>query len=134
MKKWTVLPTDQRFRDLTDDQIDWLFFDGLIDDPERMRLYENYTNKDFMNRWERVQNGEDVDISDIGWKGNLQEQFQKMCEEDPIDKSLLSDYDHDKYEDQGSAPSVEEVKQIKSQSQILKQGHLEDESKWEEVE
>lgn len=134
MKEFKVLPTDPRFRDLTEEQIDWLFYDHLLDHPDQMRLYQNSLNKEFMDKWEQVENDEDVDISDTAenWNDNLKDQFEKLCKDDPIDKNQLSKYDRDYYEGEDYIPSIEEIKQG-SIGGLPNKPNFDDRSKWEEV-
>lgn len=134
MKKWKVLPTDPRFKELTEEQIDWLFYDDLLDDPDKMRLYENSLNREFMDKWQQVQDDEDPDISDVDkkWNQNLKDQFDELCKKDPIDKNQLSKFDRDYYKGEDYVPSVEEVKQQEGGIVSAKED-MNDKSKWEEV-
>ncbi len=133
MKEYKVLPTDSRFRELTEEQIDWLFYDHLLDNPDEMRLYQNSLNTEFMKKWQQVENDEDIDISDTSsnWDKSLKDQFEKMCKNDPIDKRQLSRFDRDYYKGEDYVPSVEEVRQ--EMGPLIPAEEINDKSKWEEV-
>lgn len=60
LKTWNVLPTDERYINLTEEQKEFLWENFLLDHPEIQKKLENrFYDPDFDKEWEKLGNGDE---------------------------------------------------------------------------
>lgn len=70
MEKWQVLPTDERFLNLTEEQRDFLWENFLLDHPEIQKQLENrFYDPEFDKEWEKLDKEEDQDTNSEDLEG-----------------------------------------------------------------
>lgn len=63
MNKWNVLPTDQRYLDLTEEQKDFLWENFLIDNPEvKKRIANRFYDPEFDAEWDKLVAEEEANV------------------------------------------------------------------------
>jgi len=120
MKQWKVLPTDQRYLDLTDEQRELLWEDFLLDNPDIARKIEAQTqDPEFEKDWENLDNESPEEASEEDEWEDISDKLDEFIESKGLDLEVN--------------PEVEEILKRAQAESVEKEKQKLADFDWEEV-